>query len=189
MGDTTMTFHRLGLTAALLLAAGAQAQTLAGLSLDPPQATVGQPVTITVGFANAESPNCNVRLHFGNGKTRDLKINQAKDVPRVVTATYDKPGTYRVMAEGKTALPMLKCVGANQVAMLEVKAAPKAAAAAAAAPTCPEGWKLDAKSVRKSGAYTCIAKPKTALPATKPECNAPLGYFENKSRGQLGCRA
>jgi hypothetical protein len=188
MGDTTMTFHRLGLAAALLLAAGAQAQTLSGLTLDPPQATVGQPVTITINFSNAESPNCNVRLHFGDGKTRDLKINQSKDVPRVVTAAYDKPGTYRVMAEGKTALPMLKCVGANQIAMLEVKAAPKAAGAAAA-PTCPGGWTLDAKSVRKSGAYTCSAKPNTALPSTKPECPAPLGYFENKSRGQLGCRA
>jgi hypothetical protein len=186
-----MTTFRLCLAGALLLATGAQAQTIAGVTLDPPQVTVGQPVKITIDFANAETPNCNVRLHFGDGKTRDLKINQAKDVPRVVTATYDKPGNYRVMAEGKTALPMLKCVGANQVAMLEVKAAPKAAAAAAAAaaPTCPEGWKLDAKSVRKSGSYTCTAKPNTALPAAKPECPAPLGYFENKSRGQLGCRA
>jgi hypothetical protein len=172
------------------MACTASAQTLSGLTLSSPQATVGLPVTITIAFTNAEAPNCNVRLHYGDGKTRDLKINQAKDVPRVVTYTYDKPGTYRVMAEGKTALPMLKCVGANQIAMLEVKAPPRAAAATApAGPTCPAGWKLDAKSVsKKTGAYTCTAKANTALPATKPECPAPLGYFENKSKGQLGCK-
>jgi hypothetical protein len=187
----SMDIKRLCLVTALpVMAIGAQAQTLSGLSLNPPQATAGQPVTITIALSNAESPNCNVRLHYGDGKTRDLKINQAKDVPRVVTYTYDKPGSYRVMAEGKTALPMLKCVGANQVAMLEVKPAPKAAAAAApAAPTCPEGWKLDAKSVnKKSGAFTCKAQPNTALPTAKLACPAPLGYFENKSRGQLGCK-
>jgi hypothetical protein len=183
-----MTIMRTLVGALLLLAAGAQAQTLSSITLDPPQPKPGDPVTITIAFTNAEAPNCNVRLHYGDGKTRDLKINQAKDVPRVVTYTYDKPGTYRVMAEGKTALPMLKCVGANQIAMLEVKAPPKAAAAAG--PACPAGWKLDAKSVsKKTGAYTCSAKPNTVLPASKPECPAPLGYFENKSKGQLGCKA
>jgi hypothetical protein len=189
-GDSTMTFKRSLGGALLALAAVAQAQTLSSITLDPPQPKPGEPVTITIAFTNAEAPNCNVRLHYGDGKTRDLKINQAKDVPRVVTYSYDKPGNYRVMAEGKTALPMLKCVGANQIAMLEVKAPAKASGAAAAAPACPAGWKLDTKSVnKKSGAYTCGAKPNTALPAAKPECPAPLGYFENKSKGQLGCKA
>jgi hypothetical protein len=186
-----MTIKRTLAGATLVLAAGAQAQALSGLTIDPPQPKPGEPVTITIAFTNAETPNCNVRLHYGDGKTRDLKINQAKDVPRVVTYTYDKPGTYRLKAEGKTALPMLKCVGANQIAMLEVKAPAKTATATAAAgPACPAGWKLDPKSVvKKTGAYTCTAKPNTALPTPKPECPAPLGYFENQSKGQLGCKA
>jgi len=32
------------------------------------------------------------------------------------------------------------------------------------------------------------AKAGTAAPATKPDCPAPLGYFENQTKGQFGCR-
>jgi hypothetical protein len=177
------------------LCIAAHAQTLSGIKLDPPVAKVGQPTKITVTFDNADNPNCNVRLYFGDGKTQDFKINQAKDVPLVASYTYAKAGDYKVMAEGKTALPMLKCVGKNQVAMLKVEAvAPVAAAAApagakAAGPSCPDGWKLVAKSVnKKTGAFTCGAKAGTALPTAKLECAPPLGYFENKSKGQLGCK-
>jgi hypothetical protein len=180
---------------AALCAGTAFAQTLSGLQLEPAQAKVGQPVKVTATFDNADNPNCNVRLHFGDGQTQDFKINQAKDVPLVTTRTYAKPGSYKLMAEGKTALPMLKCTGKNQVAVLKVEAeAPAAAVAPAAAakatsPVCPEGWKLVAKSVnKKSGAFTCAAKAGTTLPKVKPECPAPLGYFENKSKGQLGCK-
>lgn len=184
-------------TAALLLttlALAAQAQTLSAIKLEPASVKVGEPVRITGTFENADNPNCNVRLHFGDGKTQDFKINQLKDVPLVATRAYDKPGQYKVMIEPKTALPTLKCVGKNQTAMLTVAAAaPQAAAAGgkamAAGPACPAGWKLNANSVnKKTGAYTCGAKAGTALPAAKPECPAPLGYFENKSKGQLGCR-
>jgi hypothetical protein len=41
---------------------------------------------------------------------------------------------------------------------------------------------------KKTGAFTCTARAGSALPASKSECPAPLGYFENKSKGQLGCR-
>ena len=186
--------HRFMLFCALssALATTVFAQTLSGIKLEPAAAKAGSPVTITVAFTAADSPNCNVRLHFGDGQTQDFKLNQTKDVPLVVTRTYAKAGDYKVMAEGKTALPMLKCVGANQVAMLKVEAvaaAAKPAAVAAKGPACPEGWKLNAKSVnKKTGAFTCSAKAGTALPSAKLECAAPLGYFENKSKGQLGCR-
>ena len=179
--------------ATMLFCAAAAAQTLSGIKLEPASAKVGAPVTITGSFTDADNPNCSVRVHFGDGTTQDFKINQAKDVPLVTTRSYAKAGQYKVMIEPKTALPMLKCVGANQTAMLTV-AAPTPAAApmaqAAAAPSCPEGWKLDAKSVnKKSGAYTCTAKIGSPLPMARLACPAPLGYFENKSRGQLGCRA
>jgi len=179
--------------AATLLCGAAAAQTLSGIKLEPASAKAGEPVKITGAFENADNPNCNVRLHFGDGKTQDFKINQLKDVPLVATHAYDKPGQYKVMIEPKTALPTLKCVGKNQTATLTV-VAPVAAAApmakvAAAAPSCPAGWKLNAKSVNaKTGAYNCTAKIGTPLPTVRLECPPPLGYFENKSRGQLGCR-
>jgi hypothetical protein len=182
------------IAAASLFCHLAAAQTLSGIKLEPANAKVGEPVRITGSFTNADSPNCSVRLHFGDGQSQDFKINQLKDVPLIATRSYDKPGRYRIMIEPKTALPMLKCVGGNQVATLTVEApvtvAAPAAKAAAAGPQCPDGWALDAKSVnKKSGAFTCRAKAGSALPGVRIECAAPLGYFENKSKGELGCRA
>jgi len=185
----------IAIAAATLVCGLAAAQTLSAIKLEPATAKVGEPVRITGSFDNADNPNCNVRLHFGDGQTQDFKINQLKDVPLVATRSYAKPGQYKVMIEPKTALPTLKCVGKNQMAMLTVAALASVAAAApagrsvAAGPNCPGGWKLDAKSVnKKSGAFTCGAQAGTALPTAKLDCPAPLGYFENKSRGQLGCR-
>jgi hypothetical protein len=173
------------------LSAGAAAQTLSGIKVEPAVAKVGEPVRITGSFDNADNPNCSVRLHFGDGQTQDFKINQLKDVPLVASRTYAKPGRYKVMIEPKTALPTLKCVGANQTAEVNVSAAaaPGSPATVAAASKCPAGWALNARSVnRKTGAFTCTAKAGTALPAAKLDCPAPLGYFENKARGQLGCK-
>ena len=186
---------RLGVALLAALGLSAQAQTLSGIKLEPASVKVGEPVKITGTFENADNPNCNVRAHFGDGQTQDFKINQLKDVPMVTSRSYTKPGEYRVTIEPKTALPTLKCVGENQTATLVVLApAPVAASApvanAPAAPAkCPAGWKLDAKSVnKKSGAFTCGAKLGAPLPAAKLDCAAPLGYFENKFKGQLGCR-
>jgi hypothetical protein len=177
----------------IVLAAPAGAQTFSGVKVEPATATVGQEVRITGAFDSAGNPNCNLRVDFGDGKNKNYKINQEKDVPLVTTHVYTKPGNYKVQILPRTALPMIKCKGGDQSAMLKVEAAAPVAAAPtakAAGPSCPDGWKLSAAGVsKKSGAYTCTAKAGTALPAAKPECPAPLGYFENKSKGQLGCRA
>ncbi len=179
----------------LLLAAmslPAAAQTLSGVTAEPAVAKVGQEVKITGTFDSAGNPNCNLRVDFGDGKNKNFKINQEKDVPLVTTHTYAKAGSYKVQVLPRTSLPMIKCQGTDQTAMVKVEAlAPVAAApvAMAAGPSCPEGWTLDAKSVsKKSGAYTCGAKAGTALPAGKLDCQGALGYFENKSNGQLGCK-
>jgi plastocyanin len=186
----------LALAVATVFCDMAAAQTLSGIKLEPATVKVGEPVRITGTFDNADNPNCNVRVNFGEGPTQNFKINQAKDVPLVTTHTYAKPGTYKVAIEPRTAMPMLKCVGKDQSAMVTVlapapvaAAAPAAKAPAATAAKCPVGWTLNAKSVnKKSGAFTCTAKAGTALPAAKLDCAAPLGYFENKAKGQLGCR-
>lgn len=198
------------IAAGMALCGAAGAQTLSGLKLEPGNVKVGEAVRITGTFDNADNPNCNVRLHFGDGQTQDFKINQLKDVPLVTSHRYAQPGQYRVMLEPKTALPMLGCVGSNKIALVNVSAAPAPAAVVvsppvAAAPlpaapappqarstdgaACPQGWSLMPKTVnKKTGAFVCRARIGTALPAARLHCRPPLSYFENTSRGQLGCR-
>lgn len=178
-------------------AAGTSAQTISGLTVSPS----GQNVTATVTFADADAPNCGLRFYWGDGQTQDIKVTDAKQNPLVLQHTYGKPGKYDLMAEGKKVTSHLKCGGANARASVTVAgaaaapvagAAPaaKAAAVKPAAAQCPEGWKLDAKSVnKKTGAYTCTAKAGTALPEKKLACTGDTGYFENAKKGQVGCRA
>ena len=142
-------------------------------------------------FDSAGNPNCNLRVEYGDGAQKNFQINQERDVPLVTTHSYAKPGEYKVSILPRTALPMIKCKGADQVATLKIEAAtaPAAKATGSVGLNCPDGWKLNAKSVnKKTGAYTCTAKAGTALPTTKTQCAAPLGYFENKPKGQLGCK-
>jgi uncharacterized protein involved in outer membrane biogenesis len=179
-----------------LAALPAGAQSLSGIKVEPAAAKVGEPVKITGTFDSAGNPNCNLRVEFGDGKSQNFKINQEKDVPLVTTHTYAKAGTYKVSILPRTALPMIKCQGADQSATVTVQAmAPVATAMPAGkpvsetGPNCPEGWKLDAKSVnKKTGSFTCSAKRGTALPSARIECPAPLGYFENRTKGRLGCQ-
>lgn len=170
----------------------AAAQTLTGVTAEPKDVRAGQPVTITSTFEDFENPNCGLRLHFGDGQQTDYKVNQPKDLPLVVTHTYDKPGSYEIMAEPKRNGMILGCTGKNQRIKVNVAAAasaPAPAPAAASGPACPDGWKLDAKSVnKKTGAFTCTAKAGTAAPASKLACPGDLGYFENAKKGQLGCK-
>ena len=186
-----------------LLPAAAHAQFVTGIKLEPPQIQAGQETKITVNF-NTPTPNCGLRLHFGDGVTRDFKINQRKDVPLVVTYKYDKAGEFRVMTEPKREGMMAACGRKNEEAFIKVAAAPAAAApaaaakapahkaapakAAAVAPQCPGGWALDKASVRKNGAYTCKAQAGAKLPQARGNCPGDLTYFENEKKGVLGCR-
>jgi hypothetical protein len=180
-----------------LLPAAAHAQFVTSIKLEPPQIQAGQETKITVNFDNP-TPNCGLRLHFGDGVTRDFKINQRKDVPLIVTYKYEKAGDFRVMTEPKREGMLSGCGRKNMEAFIKVAAAPAPAAAApakaapakatAAAPECPSGWTLDKKSVRKNGAYTCKAPAGTKLPQARGSCPGDLTYFENEKKGLLGCR-
>jgi PKD domain len=179
------------LFAALAFAAlPAAAQTLQSVKAEPASAKPGEPVTITAAFDISNGLNCNVRFHFGDGASQDQKVNQEKDANLSVQHSYAKPGSYTVKVQPRIAMPAFKCLGKDQTAVVTV-AAPAAAPAAAgpAAPSCPAGWALQAKSVnKKTGAYTCAAKAGTAAPAARPACPGSLTYFENTKKGQLGCR-
>jgi hypothetical protein len=173
----------------LLAAAHAWAQTLKSVKVEPAQIEPGGKAKVIAEFDISGGVNCNVRVHFGDGQSKDFHVNQDKDAVATLEHTWAKAGTYKVKVEPKTALPKLKCLGDNQVATLAVVAPPPPPPPKAAGPQCPDGWKLAARSVnRKTGAYTCTAKAGTAAPAGKLECPGKLAYFENVKTGQLGCR-
>ena len=179
--------------AAAVLPLAASAQMITGMKIEPVQAQAGAPVTIMVhGEPRGDTVNCGLRMHFGDGQTRDFKITDATMLPLRVQHQYAKAGSYEVMAEPKRVTTHLKCIGANQrgVVAVAAPAAAKPVAQAVIAPSCPDGWKLDAKSLnRKTGAFMCAAKAGTAAPTGRLECPGELGYFENLKKGQLGCRA
>ena len=169
----------------------AQSQTLTSAKMEPAEIKAGEKSTLTAAFELKDNAvNCNVRVNFGDGSPEvNYKLNQSKDVPLVAAHAYANAGTYTVKVEPRTKLPMLKCSGADLSTSVKVIVPVVAAAVPAGAPACPEGWKLNKKSlVKKTGAYTCTAKVGTAAPAGKLTCPGELGYFENTKKGQLGCR-
>lgn len=187
----------------LLLAATpllASAQTLQSVKVEPANPRVGEPVTITVSLDVSQGMNCGLRLHYGDGQQEDVKINQAQDAVFTRQHRYAQAGNYTFKAEPKTQLPVLKCLGRNQEARLTVApasattTAPGAQAAAPAMPAaastpCPGGWALEPKGQnKKTGAFTCTARPGSPAPAERLACPGSLGYYENLKKGQIGCR-
>ena len=188
---------KLVILALALVAGGVSAQTLKDIKLDVAQAQVGQAVTATVGLDSPNAPNCGLRVRWGDGAVTERRINSAAEMPFKATHTYAKPGDYTVMADPGKVGGSLGCIGKNASAMVKVVAPPpppKPVAAApaamvAAGPSCPDGWKLDTKSVnKKTGAYTCTAKGGTATPDKKTVCPGDLTSFENSKKGMMGCR-
>ena len=180
-----------------LLCSATMAQTLTGIKLDAPQATVGQPVKATIDFEVTSNVFCGVRVNWGDGLSEALKIDKANKVPYAVSHTYAKAGDFVVTVKPEKVTTHLACNGKDQQGNVKVVAAAVAApvAGAASAPkaaattTCPTGWALNAKSVnKKTQAFTCTAKPGTATPEKKLECSGDTGYFENAKKGVLGCR-
>lgn len=190
-------------TLATLLAISVQAQTLSGVKVEPAAAKVGEAVKITVSFEPNETPNCGLRIHFGDGQVEKVKINKASEMPYVITRSYAAAGQYKVDIEPTTAGTTLKCLGKRQAVMLAVAApapvaaAPAPAAKPASAPAmaakpaalCPEGWALVKPGQNaKTKAFTCSAKAGTIIPEPKVACPGDLTYFDNSKKGQLGCR-
>lgn len=176
----------------------ASAQLVSSVKVEPAQLKAGESAKITVGFDVSGGINCGLRMHYGDGTTQDFKINQKKDVPLVLDRAFAKGGDYEIRAEGKTMGLLAKCGGRTQSTMVKVAApapapapapAAKPAAKRASGPQCPEGWKLDGKSVnKKTGAYSCAAKAGTKPPAGKLDCPGELSYYEYAKKARMGCR-
>lgn len=173
-------------------AAFAGAQTLTGATVEPGTAHVGHEVKLTANFdVDNGNHNCNVRIRWGDGTEKHFHVNQAKDVPLVLTHAYAQPGSYEIKVLPKNNLPQLKCLGKEQkVGIVITPAAPVAAAPSKAAPAaqCPDGWKLVKGSAKKNGAYTCSAKAGTPLPKEQAQCPGDLTFFANAKKSQFGCR-
>jgi len=152
---------------------------------------VGEPVTITANIDVINANYCGFVVGFGDGSFKDAVSDVSTPVPLVVTRTYDKPGSYHVTLGGKNVQNHPNCGGPERAVDITVTGAAKAAAPAAPAKpgdVCEKPWKLSGKFNAKTGAFTCAAKPGTALPAAKPACSGDLSYFENTKKGQFGCK-
>ena len=179
--------------AATLLALGlfgaAQAQVLDTITASPMNAKVGEPVTITANIGVLSANYCGFVVGFGDGSFKDAVSDASTPVPLVLTKTYDKPGSYHITLGGKNVQNHPNCGGAERAVDITVSGTAKAAAAPGkAAGACAAPWKMAGKANAKTGAFTCAAKPGTAMPATKPTCNGDLSYFENAKKGQYGCK-
>lgn len=201
--------------AASIGAGAAFAQTLKGVRLDHPQIQAGQEVGATIDYSASGNVNCGMRVLWGDGSVNELRIQTEKDMAQQLRHAYAKPGNYEIVVDPQKIKSSLPCVGKKvratvavlapvapvaapaPVAVAPAPTAPPPAPAAPAVvmakplgPSCPEGWKLDAKSVvKKTGAYSCSAKVGTPLPAQRLNCPGELGYYENVKKGVLGCRA
>lgn len=183
----------IGAALALVLAHSASAQVLGTISVAPQTAKAGDPVTVTATIDVLNTNYCGFVVGFGDGTTQDGVSDASTPSPMAFKHTYAKAGSYHVTLGGRNVQNHPNCGGAERAVTLTVTDAAKGAApskgAASAAAACPEGWKLVAKSANaKTGAFTCSAKPGTALPATNPTCSGDLTYFANAKKGQLGCR-
>lgn len=188
------------LIALSLVATGLSAQTLKEIKFDMAQAQVGQTVTASVGLDASDRANCGMRVKWGDGAISEIRVEDKNAIPYKVTHAYAKPGDYQVVADPHKIKSSLPCVGKGITVTFKVVAppppppppAPVAAApapAAATGPSCPEGWKLNPKSVvKKTGAYSCGAKAGTAVPDKKTACPGELTYYENGKKGILGCK-
>jgi hypothetical protein len=188
------------------LGLAAHAQVVGSVTVSPATVKVGEPVTVTANVDVVSGNYCGFAVFYGDGKTVDGYSDASHPTPMVTTHVYDKPGTYTLSMGGRNVESHPNCGGGDKFANVTVTEGAKAAAPvpapapaavvmpikpAAAAPVagvCTAPWKLSGKVKAKTGAYTCMAKAKTALPDPKPMCPGDLTYFENAKKGQFGCR-
>jgi hypothetical protein len=148
-------------------------------------------VKFTVSGSADESDNCGIWIDYGDGDSPDTRIISKSDglFPRTFEHAFNKAGGFSVKAKGQRVKTTFGCNGEASAFVTVAAAAAgdkKAAApakAVAAAPACPEGWQLVAKSYdAKSGEFACSPKP----PASKMACGAGLAYYDKG--GTIGCR-
>jgi len=158
---------------------------IGSVKVSPSPAKAGQPVTVTIEADGGTLVNCGMLVSYDDGSSDNVKIsNGNQKMPLTLTHTYAKAGIYSIKAEGRKVTTHLACPG-TATAKLTVEAAPVAAPVAAAAPSCPEGYKMKGKP-GKAGDFTCNAGKGAKAPEKAGECATGLEYFTTKTT--LGCR-
>jgi hypothetical protein len=183
---------------ALLLAGApllAHAGSIGGVKVEPAGGQVGTPLKVTV--TGEDEGICGLRVEYGNGDVDVTKMNKGKDdFPRSFNKTYNKAGTYTIVAKGGKDGNTFGCTGEARTQVVIAEAPkPAATAPAAAVPvasgaaSCPDGYKLNTKSVnKKTGAFTCAGTKGAKKPEKALECAPGAEYFSNASGTTLGCR-
>ena len=167
---------------------------IGSVSVSPSTVKAGEPVTVTANVDVVSGNFCGFAVFYGDGKNVESYSDIKKPTPFVSTHVYEKPGTYTISMGGRHVESHPNCGGGDKFATVTVTegAKPAKAAAAAAQPTatsvCSAPWKISGKFNAKTGAYTCTAKPGTALPEPQPVCSGDLTYFANAKKGQFGCK-
>jgi hypothetical protein len=160
-----------------------QSGGIGSVTVSPSPAKVGQPVTITVN-AEGDAPKfCGLTIEFGDSEARDLKVGSNQGTvqfPVIQTKTFNRPGTFNIVAKGKKVTTHLPCQGKAETKIVIEGAAPAVAAA-----TCPNGYKLQGK-LGKAGDFSCKAGKGAKAPERTLSCKDGLEYFQTKSN--LGCR-
>jgi hypothetical protein len=179
----------LACTASLLAAGTAHAGKISAVRADTPSIVAGTQAKITVD--GEDDAICGLRVEYGNGDVDVTKMSAGKDVfPRSFSHTYAQPGTFTVMAKGGRDGNTLGCQG-NATTTITVTAPPPGAIAAGAAPwpACPDGYRLDRRSVsRRTGAFTCTGMKGAQLPPSGLACPEGTAYFTNTRGTLLGCK-
>lgn len=185
---------------ALAVAGIAHAGTIRAVKVEPASAQVGAQVKVIV--EGDDEGICGLRVEYGNGDFDLTKMSQGRDnFPRSFMKVYNKAGTYTIVAKGGRDGSALGCPGearatvtvaeAPKPAAAPAAAAPGAAATAAkpAAPSCPEGYAVNAKSVNsKTGAFSCTAQKGAKKPEKALDCPTGTAYFVTPKGSSLGCR-
>ena len=176
---------------ALCAAATAQAGTITGVRVDPPNVMAGGQVKVTV--EGQDEGNCGLRVEYGTGDVDVTRMSAGKDnFPRSFMHTYNGAGTFTIIAKAGREGSTLGCSGeaSTTVAVAPAPAPVPAPPPVMAAPACPDGFSLNRRSVnRRTGAYTCAAQPGVQLPPAGITCPPDTAYYTNTEGTMLGCKA
>ncbi|MEO8144801.1 MAG: hypothetical protein ABI654_11365 [Betaproteobacteria bacterium] len=144
---------------------------------------------VTVRFAvsgsAASNDHCGYFVEYSDGMAGDSRVidNENGGFSRPHERIFNRPGTYTVRASGRNVKTTGPCNGAATTTVtILAAAAPGPVSRRGAAPTCPEGWALNERTVNwRTGAFSCTAKPEVQL-----VCPDGLVYYERD--GIIGCR-
>lgn len=97
------------------------AQYLAGMTVDKEKVAIEEPFKLVVSFTDRGSVYCGLRVNFGDGEVREVRIDHT---PFTLSKKYAAAGRYEIQADGKFLprglMTAIGCLGSAQLAYVEV---------------------------------------------------------------------